>query len=280
MEKITYKCVGGSFNPNPGDPYNLSISTRNTPKYIRWLAKHSAEEADVLFYIDDGLQVGLNDPQEKYGMIIEARGYTDKYIDHIKDNMELYRQHYKYIFTFYMDLVELGPPFVYSLCPGLPRTELQNRKIHPKTKLVSMLVSINNFFPGHHYRIAYANKYQNHMDIYGRGRATELVNVEDAYRDYMFSVGMENQLIDACFSDKITDQLANGCVPIYHGSKWAVEKYLDPEGVLWADETNIETDISEDLYYSMMPHIINNYNIIMNDIPTAEDYIYEHFLQG
>ena len=280
MEKITYKCVGGSFNPNPNDPHNLSISTRHTPKYIRWLAKNSHEQADVLFYIDDGLQAGLNNNQEKYGMLLEARGYIDRYIDVIKNNMELYCQNYKHIFTYYMDLVELGPPFTYAICGGLPRTELQHRKIHPKNKLVSMLVSTNSVLPGHIKRLGYLEKYKNHMDVYGRGRATQLVNVEDAYRDYMFSVGMENQIIDAYFTDKITDQMANGCVPIYCGSKWAIEEYFDADGVLWTDNTDIETDLSKDLYDSMMPHIINNYNIIMNDIPTAEDYIYEHFLMG
>ena len=179
-----------------------------------------------------------------------------------------------------MDLVELGPPFAYAICGGLPRTEIQNRKIHSKTKLVSMLVSTNSVLPGHTSRLSYLEKYKNHMDVYGRGRPTQLVNVEDAYKDYMFSVGMENQIIDAYFTDKITDQMANGCIPIYCGSKWAIEKYFDAEGVLWTESTNIETDISRELYYSMMPHIINNYNIIMNDIPTVEDYIYENFLRG
>lgn len=280
MDKVTFKSVGGSFNPNPDDPHNLSISTRNNPKYIKWLSKSSTQQPDFLFYIDDGLQEGLKNNQLKYGMIIESKIYIHHYIDHILNNMELYKQHYKHIFTYFLELADLGPPFTYSLCAGLPRTEVWNRKIHPKSKLVSMLVSVNSSLPGHQNRLSYMEKYKHCMDVYGRGRPTQLENVEDAYKDYMFSVGMENQITDAYFTDKITDPIANGAVPIYCGSKWAVEKYLDPEGVLWTDNINIETDISRDLYENMMPHIINNYNIVMNDLPTGEDYLYQNFLIG
>lgn len=278
MDKVTFKCIGGTFNANPDNPKDLCTSTWNIPKYIEWLPKNSPKQSDFFLYVDDFLEIGLKNDDIKYGWVFESRPYVQSYINHILQNFNLYKQNYKYIFTHFVDLVELGEPFVYSLCPSQPRTRPHKRKIYEKTKLASMIVSINSRLPGHTKRLSYMEKYKHCMDVYGTGRPTEVIDIDDAVRDYMFSVGMENVEAEVYFSDKLTEAMANGAVPVYCGSKMAVEQYFDPKGVLWTDKTNMETDISEELYYELMPHIKNNFDIVCNDLISAEDYIYENFL--
>lgn len=286
MKKILFKAKGseGSF-PAAKTPQFMGIAPWSIPKYVEWLPQLSPIKEDFFFYMDNAIKEGLSVPGLKYGILYESRPYLDGprtwgwVVEDLKKNQNLYKQHYKYIFTCWMDLVELGPPFAYRFAGGLPHTPIEHRKIYEKTKLLSMLIPLSRALPIHEVRIAYAEKYKHCADIYGRGRPTELSreNYHTAFKDYMFTVMFENFDADLQFSEKLTDPMVNGSVPVTYGSKAAVSKYFDERGVLWAQEINPEKDLTPALYKSMLPYIKTNFDIACN-IPTMEDYIYEQYL--
>lgn len=277
---IKFKATGMSFSPNPNDSTQLSTCQYAIPKYVEWLPTASSEKADIFIWADPGLKQGLAHKGMKYGWLFEHRGYIQRHIDDILKNLEIYKQNYLYIFTTQIDLVEMGHPFAYIIPQIVPRVFKDQRKIYEKTKLVSTVITkTNTGMPGHIKRLAHLEKNKNYMDVYGRGREVELKYAWDGYKDYMFTVMMENVNNDITLSPTLTDAFATGTVPIYWGSKLGVETYFDPEGVLWVDDINLETDLSEELYYNMMPHIKINLDIVCNDVITPEDYICEQFLK-
>jgi hypothetical protein len=175
-------------------------------------------------------------------------------------------------------IVELGEPFKYSISNAVPWIWPENRMIHPKTKLVSMISSNKNWLAGHHHRLKWVEKLKHKVDLFGMGRPNQLNDKEDGIRDYMFSVSIENDNSDSYFCEKLTDNFAMGTVPVYWGSKKAVEKYFDPRGVIFLEDDPTLSTLSKEKYESMMPYIQNNFELTKS-IPIAEDYIYENYLK-
>lgn len=280
MSKIKFKKIGSSFN-HDGRARTQSVSAFNESSKMLWLDSNSPEKEDFFFYMDDSIiDHGLKtDTNNKYGWLLESRGYIQNTIDKILANLDLIKQHYKYIFTCQLDLVEMGHPFAYVISNGYPWTKKENFHLnHVKDKLISMLVSSNKILSGHHSRINFLNSNRQYLDLYGRGQGNEVVNVEDAMMRYYFTVSMENDCSDAYFTERLTGPMSVGTIPIYQGSKEVVNQYFDTKGVLWADNINLK-DLTLDLYKSMMPSIINNFNIVKNDLPLPEDYLLTTYLE-
>ena len=63
------------------------------------------------------------------------------------------------------------------------------------------------------------------------------VSTEDIYKDYRFSVCIENYRDDWWFSEKICNAFANKCVPIYYGAR-NIGKLFDLEGIIQVDNLN------------------------------------------
>jgi len=276
MNKLKLKCGGSTFHASESDIRFKGISSFSEPKNAVWLELNSKDKEDIFLWMDQGIVNNINMGENLYGYLLESRGYTQEIINRILFSLNDVKKTYKYIFTFYMDLVELGDPFRYALPPGVPWTQPENRKIWEKSKLTSMLVSNTCSLSGHHYRLNYLYKNYKLLDAYGRGRK-EVKITDDAMKDYMFTVSMENNVIDAYFTERLTSPMCLGTVPIYRGSKYVVEKYFDPKGVLWEDEVKLE-ELNADLYHSLMPHIKNNFEIAL-DFPTPEDFIIENYFQ-
>jgi hypothetical protein len=246
----------------------------NTSKYIQWMPKDYDKDVDIEMYIDEGILTGLNNDKKKYGWLLESRQYNLHVINDIVNNINLYKEHYKYIFTCQKYLANIGPPFVYSISNAAPWTKLENRKQYTKTALASMLVSSAIKLPGHKYRISYANKNIEYLDMYGRGH-NEIVDTDTAYINYMFTVSMENDVSDAYFTERLTSPMTTYTVPIYRGSKYVVENYFNPKGILWENEIDLK-DLTPQLYESMLPYLKENYEIACN-WQVADDYIAEKY---
>jgi hypothetical protein len=273
-EKIKIKKVSDYWGED-----NCS-SARNTPKYIEWIPKENDLSCDMTIYADNYIKDwGMNDPsREKIGWLLESPQINERIIKYIKENLELIREHYKIIFTCMDSIVELGDPFKYSISNAVPWILPENRMIHPKTKLVSMISSTKNWVAGHRHRLEWVEKLKNKVDLFGMGRPNQLKDKEDGIRDYMFSVSIENDNSDSYFCEKLTDNFAMGTVPVYWGSKKAVEKYFDSRGVIFLEDDPTLSSLSKEKYESMMPYIINNFELTKS-LPIAEDYIYENYLK-
>jgi len=272
MKKLTMKPIGGCINPGINDP--VCSSAFNTSKYIQWLPFNYSGEADIEMYIDNGIIEGLKNSKQKYGWLLESKQYNLDIIHQICTNLDFFKQHYKYIFTCQMDLVNLGAPFAYTISNAAAWTQKENRKKPNKTGLISMLTSNNSSLPGHKYRIDYMNKNKQYLDTFGRGH-NEIQFTDEAFLNYMFTVSMENDTSDAYFTERLTSPMTTYTVPIYRGSKAVVEQYFNPKGVLWENEIELK-DLNEDLYNSMLPYIEENYKLAC-DFPVADDYIIKNY---
>lgn len=273
MPKLKMRPIGGCISPGENDP--VCSSSFNTSKHIQWMPKQYTGPVDLEMYIDEGILQGFLNNEKKYGWLLESPGYNADTIEILRTNIELVKQHYHKIFTTQIDLVELGEPFTYCLSNAAPWTLLPNRTNHPKTKLVSMLVSNNHVLPGHRFRWNYMETNREYLDVFGKGHKP-VEHTDEAYLDYMFTVSMENDINDAYFTERLTSPMTTYTVPIYRGSRAVVENYFNPKGVLFYDEINLQ-DLTSDLYESMLPYVEENYHIACS-FPVADDYIFENYI--
>ena len=256
-------------------------SNRNMSKYIHWLSRDTQDPYNVSVYVDNYIKdVGFNDPsREKIGWLLESPQMNEGTIKYLLDNLEMTREHYKCIFTCMDSLLELGAPFTYTISNAAPWIWPQNRKIHPKTKLVSMIASNKGWLRGHQNRLDWVEKLKDKVDLFGSGRPNQLNDKEDGMRDYMFSVSIENDNSDGYFTEKLTDNFVLGTVPVYYGSRKVVEKYFDPRGVIFLEDDPTLSTLSKERYEDMIPYIEKNFELAMN-LPVAEDYMWEHYLKN
>jgi hypothetical protein len=275
MEKVLIRKVSDWWGE-----YDCS-SNRNTPKTLRFIGSNSNEPHEMTIYVDNYIKsVGFQDPsREKIGWLLESPQMNESVIKYLVDNLEMTKQHFKYIFTCMDSLISLGAPFTYSISNAVPWIWEKNRKIHEKTKLVSMIASDKGWLNGHKNRLQWVEKLKNKVDLYGRGRQFQLNDKEDGIRDYMFSVAIENDSSDAYFTEKLTDCFVMGTVPIYYGSRKVVEKYFDPSGVIFLEDDPTLSTLSIEKYKSMMPSIEKNFKLAQ-ELPIAEDYFFEKYLKN
>ena len=275
MEKVLIRKVSDWWGE-----YDCS-SNRNIPKYIQWISKDTNIPHNVSVYVDNYIKDwGFRESgTDKIGWLLESPQMNEQTIKYLVDNLEMTRQHYKWIFTCMDSLLELGEPFVYNISNAVPWIWEKNRMIHPKNKLVSMIASNKGWLKGHQNRLQWVEKLKNKVDLFGRGRPNQLNDKEDGIKDYMFSVAIENDNSDTYFTEKLTDCFVMGAVPVYYGSRKVVEKYFDPSGVIFLeDDPNLES-LTVEKYQSMMPAIERNFELAMK-LPLAEDYMWENYLKN
>jgi hypothetical protein len=255
-------------------------SNRNHPKLIQWLPKDTKEPYEHTIYVDHYIGgMGFSDPsRNKMGWLLESPQMNEQIIRQLLSDLPKTREHFKYIFTNMDSLIELGEPFVYTISNAVPWIWEENRKIHSKSKLVSMIASNKGWLRGHQNRLRWVEKLKDKVDLFGTGRPFQLKDKEDGLRDYMFSVAIENDASDTYFTEKLTDCFVMGTVPVYYGSRKVVEKYFDPRGVIFLeDDPDLQT-LSKEKYEELMPFIEKNFKSAQK-LPIAEDYIYENYLK-
>lgn len=255
-------------------------SNRNIPKLIQWLSKDTETPHDLTIYVDNYIKDwGLKDPsKEKIGWLLESPQMNEGTINYIKENLQLFREQYKMIFTCLDDLLKLGEPFKYTISNAVPWIWEKNRMIYPKTKLVSMIASNKGWLRGHQNRLNWVEKLKDKVDLFGTGREFQLNDKEDGLKDYMFSVSIENDDSDGYFTEKLTDNFVMGTVPVYYGSRKVVERYFNPNGVIFLEDDPTLSTLSVEKYQSMMQAIEENFKLAQ-ELPIAEDYFFEKYLK-
>jgi hypothetical protein len=147
--------------------------------------------------------------------------------------------------------------------------------IRNKTLEVSMITSTKVNTPMQQMRSAIASDIANTVDVFGRGRERELVQVEDALCDYRFSIAIENICVDGYWTEKLLNCFATGTVPIYKGAP-DIGSYFDERGIVPFDGEET-LDLSTSRYRSLKPFIIANfYESLRYEIPD-DRLIADHF---
>ena len=116
-------------------------------------------------------------------------------------------------------------------------------EIKMKTRIMSIIVSKKTTAPGHAYRHKLTQEIIKRglpIDIYGNGstKYSSFPRVKgpfdddvQPYRDYLFSICIENFRSGHYFSEKIITPLMHNCLPIYHGCI-NIHAYFDKEDVI------------------------------------------------
>jgi len=151
-----------------------------------------------------------------------------------------------------------------------PWIQEKDRKLYKKTKLVSMIASNKSMCDFHILRNNLAKKYENSLDLFGRGRK-EIVNKVDGLKDYMFSITIENANYDGMISEKLTDCFATGTVPVYLGSEKTVKKIFDAKGVIFLNENYLLTIPL--VIYSVIRYLIRSENKDFLDSPVEPEVL-------
>ena len=230
-----------------GDNLEPSSSALNATKHVQWVYDGSGE---VNIYVSQRALDALNDTSGKptYIWLLESKQIIPQYYQWIIDNYEFVTSRVDGIFSCDKELCAKYPKISYSLINAVPW--VQDRKVHEKTKLVSMIASNKRMCEGHARRLQFVDKFRDKLDFYGRG-FNEISCKEDGLRDYMFSVGIENAVYDTYFTEKLTDCFACGTIPIFYGCK-GVTEYFNEDGIIFLDDDFDLSMLTKDLYYSKM----------------------------
>jgi len=124
---------------------------------------------------------------------------------------------------------------------------------------------------GQRLRLQWVEMIGEQLDLYGRG-FNEIASKEEGLCDYMFSVVVENGFYKSYFTEKIMDCFATGTIPVYTGSP-DIGKYFNKDGIIDLTE---EFDVSEDIYYSKMDAIKDNFERV-KQYEVLEDFIYLNY---
>jgi len=256
-----------------GDNLEPSSSALNATKHVQWVYDGSGE---VNIYVSQRALDALNDTSGKptYIWLLESKQIIPQYYQWIIDNYEFVTSRVNGIFSCDKELCAKYPKISYSVINAVPW--VQDRKVHEKTKLVSMIASNKRMCEGHARRLQFVDKFRDKLDFYGRG-FNEITCKEDGLKDYMFSVGIENAVYDTYFTEKLTDCFACGTIPIFYGCK-GVTEYFNEDGIIFLDDDFDLSTLTKDLYYSKMDAIKDNFERSIN-FPVAEDYLYQTYFK-
>jgi len=280
MKKQKINLIGGGFR------HSLSTDPFSSPNMIEWVLDKSA---DISIHVDGGLYYEVDNRKENYGWLAESSAIIPGIIRNVFNNLSVYKSRFKYIFTQDRRLVELDPSFIKFSSPHMVPW-IQNWSIYNKTKLISFIGSNKTMCPGHKLRQKKIKELYKKVDHFGRGFGNRELPWEIevnsrkesgkilGLKDYMFSIAMENDNYDEVISQKVTDCIATGTIPIYWGSR-NITNYFDKRGIVFLEDLcNIE-HLTEELYFSKMEFVEKNLRLLDN-LLLSEDCIYLKYLQG
>ena len=267
-----------------GAPFDTTQSSCSdlTPRLFSW----TKEEAPVKVFIDAAISHGIyykkKPGEKKIAWICESRAiFYDMYFpkDVFEANIEKINESYDAVFFSDREVCDRYSNFKFSFAgSNLPWTE--EKKIYPKTKLVSMIASAKKTVIGHKLRHFVAEKFNGKVDFYGGVLGSPRFGHEKkpwgdksiALNDYMFSLVIENDKYDTYFTEKITDCFATGTIPVYWGTK-DISKYFNPDGIITLNSEFDVSLLSHELYQSKLDAVKENFDKV-NKMENADDVLY------
>ncbi len=246
--------------------HTKSSSWYNEPDLFEWVRKY--DENHLVLTDHSLMNADIFSNNKKYAWLLESPEITPFAYDYIKKNYDKF----DLIFTFSKKLLELSDKFV--LLPyGGCWIEGSDRKIHSKTKDISIILSAKKSTMGHKLRHSVLEKFKN-IDSFGYKNPIE--KKITALKDYRFSIVIENCQEDYYFSEKLIDCFITGTKPIFWGCP-SIDKYFDKEGILvfnTIDELDtIINYLSCELYETKKQHIKNNFEMSKNYL-VADNILY------
>jgi hypothetical protein len=140
-----------------------------------------------------------------------------------------------------------------------------------------MIASNKRMTQGHSFRQDVVREFSSRVDHFGNGFKRIEVR-EEGFRDYYFSIVLENSRPQYYFSEKLIDCFASRTIPLYWGSD--VSPFFDMNGIITFNNLEELEEIFKTLtpekYLSMQQSIDNNYKLV-EKYKIPEDFIYKSY---
>ncbi len=159
-----------------------------------------------------------------------------------------------------------------------------DRKVHAKTKLISIIASDKRQTVGHRLRHEIIDRFPGKIDVFGRGYKP-IPNKIEALRDYCYSIVIENERSSGWFTEKLIDCLQTGTIPLYYGAPDMLEYFDGVKGFLNAEKLDdlfkheLENPGSMARNYRDMLPEVNKLFEASKKYVCPEDWIYEKYPQ-
>ncbi|MCL2295439.1 MAG: glycosyltransferase [Spirochaetes bacterium] len=254
---------------------------------------------DTHFYTHNSMLETMGAPVKKFGMLVEAEVIVPDDYKIFSKNKGL-ENDFNLIFTYSDKILESIPNSRYvpyyirpwygfsymmedSSGAKISKTSLSIENCKNKTKNISMIASGKNFVPLHRFRnaIAMQCKTQKIADTYGTFDGGKYCDISEPFKDYRFSIVVENEITSYGFTEKITNCFAAMTIPVYLGAS-KIDKLFNIDGIIQFSAKDDIKDIvkkcTKEFYEERIPAIIDNFNRV-NINKSANDIIYENYLK-
>ena len=268
-EKIM--CVGEPFN------YEHSSCSDLTPEKFNWT--RDTNETDTVVCIDNGI-VGMFDsediPSKRFGWLCESPIVAEKVYELVHQNCDSLLDYYTAIFTCDKSLAEKHDR-IHLIQSGSNLPWTKDAELYEKTKGVSIVASAKNVFVGQKLRHEFVEKHKDTVDVIGSINGervgSDLFDKLEGYKDYRFTVVIENCKHDNYFTEKISDAFATGTIPVYWGTS-NIGDYFNLDGIIeLTDDFDLST-LTPELYEQKFEAVKDNFERVKS-LTMADDELYE-----
>ena len=246
-------------------------------KFVEWVADNTPVSKSC--FITDLCLEDVNKAggvKRKVAWLLEPRSINPHMYNWIEQNNRLY----DFVLTFDQKLIDKGENYLYY---PHGRCWIHNYEgIDNKSKFCSIFASDKSFTLGHRLRHMIVDRYKTNdkMDCYGKYAENVLEKKEDGLNPYYFSVTIENAIVRGYWTEKLLDAFATKTIPIYHGDKFSVNKFFNPEGIIYFDTIEELDDIIDkidiDFYAYRLDAVEENFNKV-EEFRVPEDWIYKEY---
>lgn len=240
-----------------------------TSEYFKW-DRTQSDSKDILVVTDNKLKSSDNIDSKKIAWLIEPVCISPSTYSYIEENFKKF----DYVLTHDKKLLDSGNNF--NFVPfGCCWVEEDDRKIHQKSKNISIISSEKKNTEGHLMRHEVIRKFGNLFDVYGRGY-TSIDKKILGLKDYRYSIVIENCKRDYWFTEKLIDCFATGTIPIYWGCP-SIADFFDVNGILTFDNLdeleNILKICDENHYQKVQKSVFNNF-IKSSEYLLPDNFVY------
>ena len=264
-----------------GEPFHWEHSSCSdmVPNNFRWT--RNATETDTVVCIDSGI-VGMFDseeiPENRFGWLCESPVVVNEVYDMIHQNYDVLLDYYSAIFTCDKNLADKHDR-IHLIQSGSNKPWVTSAThLYDKTKNVSIVASHKKVFPGQILRHDFVDEHKDsELDVFGSITGTrlgsDLFDKLEGYKDYRFTIVIENCQHDNYFTEKITDAFATGTIPVYWGTS-NIGDHFNTDGIIeLTDDFDINT-LTPELYEEKFKAVQDNFERVIS-LKMADDELCE-----
>ena len=276
-------------------------------RYIIWDRYNYGN--DTHFYSHDEIFRTVGKPKRKFAFLTEPRSIKPQSYENVLKHRDYVEKNFDMLFTFDAQILSTlrnarFVPFPANVWYGSDGgvmfdavqagiTPQENFVISPenykrKTKNVSMISSAKEMCHMHLVRknLAFHCKEHGLADTYGKFDGGAYCPIELPFKDYRYSIVVENNIEPFYFTEKIMNAFAAQTIPIYLGAT-EIGRFFNADGIIQIgldDCNHIENILKRctpEEYERRLPAVIDNFNRAMRFASqTRYDDLYVQYIRG